>query len=115
MNKVGKYIGIVLIALGVITLMQLLFNLPDYLKDFPNSPIYEYIVGSEEKSYVATLEGNDVAISHDMMRIVALFFGFMLLKLWVNIGSTLIHAGRSLLVDDMENVKGLLNTLIKKE
>ncbi|WP_028025105.1 hypothetical protein [Enterovibrio calviensis] len=115
MNKIGKYIGIVLIAFGVITLMQLLFNLPDYLRDFPNNPIYEYIVGTDEKSYFATLEGSEVVISNDIMRIVALFFGFMILKIWITVGSTLINAGRSLLIDDMENVKGLLNTLINKK
>nr|WP_086939934.1 hypothetical protein [Thaumasiovibrio occultus] len=110
-----KAIGFALIAAGVSTLLYFLFNLSGYVQDFSSHPISEYLVGSNNNSYFISIDGKDITFSSDIMRFVALFFGFMLLKICIAIAASFIQAGRSLVVDDMDNVKKLINTLLAKK
>ncbi|CZF78402.1 hypothetical protein GCE9029_00815 [Grimontia celer] len=109
-----KYVGFSLMIIGVLILIQLILSIPGYLSDFESNPVYEYVVGTESKSYSVTLDGTEVSVSGNFNRIIAMFFGLMVLKIWVNVGLAIVQAGRSLLVDDMDNVKALLNTLLEK-
>ncbi len=115
MKSLAKYIGAALVILGVIILVLLFINLSDYIQEFSYNPIYQYIMATDSESGFVKLAETEIYVSNNLMRIIALFFGLMFLHLWLKIGAALIKAGRSLIIDDMENVKSLLDSLLDEK
>ncbi|MDJ1176118.1 hypothetical protein [Roseofilum capinflatum] len=112
-----KHIGIFLITTGILVLFMLLFKLEPYLLEFSSNPIYEFIVGSEEEMRQIAIANNGDQVTIELplgfLRIVALFFGFMFLRIWLDIGSKLISVGRELMTDDVKNLEKLLDKLLQ--
>ena len=48
------------------------------------------------ESYYVKIGDNKIVISSGLMRIVTLIFGFVLLRIWLGVGATLIKTGEKL-------------------
>jgi len=112
-----KHIGIFFITTGILILLMLLFKLEPYIVEFATSPIYQFIAGREDEIRQITITNNgdrvQIGIPLGLLRIIALFFGFMFLRIWFDIGSKLISVGRELMTDDVKNLEKLLNKLLQ--
>jgi len=112
-----KHIGIFLITTGILVLLMLLFKLEPYVLEFATNPIYQFVAGREDEIRKITITKNgdqvQIGIPLGLLRIVALFFGFMFLRIWFDIGSKLVSVGRELMTDDVKNLEKLLDKLLQ--
>jgi len=112
-----KHIGIFLITTGILVLLMLLLKLEPYVVEFATNPIYQFIAGREDEIRQITITKNgervQIGIPLGFLRIVALFFGFMFLRIWFDIGSKLVSVGRELMTDDVKNLEKLLDKLLQ--
>ncbi|KDM90323.1 hypothetical protein [Photobacterium galatheae] len=92
-------IGGGLMVLGAYVLMLLALNLNDYIQDFPGSPVHQYLIDSQEQGFFLAFGNNDIRVSQSFMNVIALFFSFYILKIWVSVGKTLVQTGKFLLED----------------
>lgn len=115
LDNMRKNVGAFLVALGVIILLMLVFNLTEYINDFTNNPIHDYIVGTEKVIEPITFGSTEIMLPSSILNIAALFLGIMLLRIWLEIGISLINTGRKLITDDIENLKDILNKIIAEK
>lgn len=114
MERLLKVGGASLIIIGVVVLVVLVTNLSDYVHNFPSNPIHDYIVGDNEPKTLLIIGDEKVVVSETTLRFVALFLGFLFLRIWVDIGFVFVKTGRVLLTNDIEKIDLLVKKLSNK-
>ncbi len=90
-------IGGGLLVMGAYVLMLLALNLNDYIQEFPGSPVHQYLIDTQEQGFFLAFGSHEIRVSQSFMNIIALFFGFYILKIWISVGKILVQSGKFLL------------------
>ena len=115
MEDTKKSIGALLTIVGVGMLVLLIANLGSYVEDFRSNPIYIYVAGFDPSVTPIKFGDHELVIPKEYLSIVALFFGFMFLKIWLEAGLVLIKSGRDLISDDVKRLGKLISDIAGNE
>ncbi|GAA5214786.1 hypothetical protein ACFSJ3_05690 [Corallincola platygyrae] len=114
-NKHKRFVGFGLIAIGAIALIQLLFQLPSYFSDFSNSALAQFVATINIEEHPIMFGDSALQIPNTYLSIVTIIFGFMLLRIWLEIGGIFIKFGRQLLSEDTSELTATLEKLLKEK
>ncbi|ROS02048.1 hypothetical protein EDC56_2498 [Sinobacterium caligoides] len=115
MEYFRKVSGVFLVVIGVVVLVVLVINMNDYVQEFSNNPIHHYIVATDKTDSVIKIGEATIVVSESVYHFAALLLGFLFLRVWVEVGSTLVKTGRVLITNDAERVEQLVEKLVNKK
>lgn len=81
------------ISAGIILLILLVVHLVMYMDDFTQHPIHQYLAELNPESKPIQFGDTTIIVPDGYFKIAALFFGFWMVAIWINLAKTIIEIG----------------------